>query len=125
MAKTTPKHFAIFKQECEKWIEIFGIKDYEFHFEHSNYPGEDSVGMCRRNCISRISRLILSDKWPEDSMIDLTDENVRLTAFEEVCHVFLYGLKSCARARFLTEEMIDESEHAIIKILQNVLYPKY
>ena len=122
--KTTKKHFDIFKAECEKWIDIFGLKDWEVIIEHRGVGG-GNIAECHRNSTSRVSRLLLCKEWPAGSMVALTDDNIKLSAFEEVCHVLLYSLSSCAYARHIMEHEIDESEHGIIKTLQNVLYPKY
>jgi len=122
--KTTKKHFEIFKAECEKWIDIFGLKDYEFHFEHKAV-GDRNIAECYRNSTSRTARLSLCKVWPERSMVALNDDNIKTSAFEEVCHVLLYSLSSCAYSRHIMEHEIDEAEHGIIKTLQNVLYPKY
>ena len=124
--KTTSKHFLIFKQEYEKWIEIYGLKDGEIVFAHSDEKvGEGNTAHCNRNYFNRIARLSLCETWPDDSMAELSDENVRLAAFEETCHPFLYILSACAYARFIMEDEIGAAEHAIIRTLQNVLYPKY
>jgi len=122
--KTTKKHFEIFKGECEKWIDILGLKDWEIHFEHRDV-GDGNIAECHRNSASRIARLSLCRVWPGKSMVALTDDNIRTSAFEEVCHVLLYGLSSCAYARHIMEHEIDEAEHAVIMRLLNVLYPKY
>ena len=37
--KTTKKDFAEFKKECCKWIEYFGISDYEIHYYHEDAEG--------------------------------------------------------------------------------------
>lgn len=124
MAKTTKAHFEIFKAECKKWIEIFGLKNYEFYFERKDV-GDGNIAECHRNSVSRTTRLSLCKEWPEKSMVSLTNENIKTSAFEEVCHVFLYGLSSCAYARHIMEHEIDEAEHGVIRVLQSVLYPKY
>ncbi|MBC8393391.1 MAG: hypothetical protein H8E17_12600 [Deltaproteobacteria bacterium] len=124
MKKTSKKHFEIFKAECLKWIDIFGLKGYEFHYEHKAV-GDGNVAECHRNSTSRTARLSLCKVWPERSMVPLNDDNIKTLAFEEVCHVFLYSLSSCAYARHIMDHEIGEAEHGIIKILQNILYPKY
>ncbi len=121
---TTKADFFLFKAECEKWIEILGLKDWEFHFEHGDIS-EGNVASCQRNCNSRIIKLSLCKEWPKKSMMELNKNNIRLSAFEEVCHTFMYELSSCALTRFVMEHEIEEAEHRIIRILQNTLYPKY
>lgn len=122
--KTTSEQFELFKAECQKWIDIFGLKDWEFYFKHKNH-GKGNVAYCCRNSDSRIAELALCEIWPDDPVISMTDENIRKAAFEEVCHIFLYRLSSNAYARFIMEHEINEAEHSIIRVLQNTLYPKY
>ena len=124
--KITSKHFELFKAECMKWIGIFGLKDYEIHFEHSDDAcGKGNIASCERNCNSRIARLVLCKTWPEGGMCKLSDAAILVSAFEEVCHIFLWSLSSCAHARFVMEHEINEAEHGLIRVLQSVLYPKY
>ena len=121
--KTTKKHFKIFKRECKKWIKFFSLTDYEIHFAHSDENvGDGNMANCYRSSNSRIARLSLCQTWGEDFICELNDENIRLSAFEEVCHVLLYGLSSCAYARFIMEHEINEAEHSLIRVLQNVIF---
>ena len=120
MAKTTAKHFEIFKTECLKWIYTFGLTDWEFHFKHADLEN-NNMAQCERNSNSHIAKLSLCKTWPTDTMINLTEENVRKAAFEEVCHVFLYRLSSNAYARFIMEHEINEAEHSIIRTLHRIL----
>jgi len=124
MPKTTKKHFDLFVSESRKWIDIFGLKAQEIHFKHEDV-GNGNIAMCRRDSVARVAKLSLCKTWPVRFIMDLSDENVKLAAFEEVCHIFLYELSSCAYSRFIMEHEIDESEHSIIRTLQSVLYPKY
>jgi len=124
MQKTTKKHFDSFVSESCKWIDIFGLKAYEVHFKHEDV-GDGNIAMCNRNSVSRIAKLSLCKTWPVKSMVDLSDDNIKVAAFEEVCHIFFYTLSSCAYSRHIMEHEIDEAEHSIIRTLQSVLYPKY
>ena len=126
MSKTTVKQFDLFRSECLKWIDIFGLKDYEIHFEHSDKAtGNGNVAYCIRDCNGRVARLSLCQTWNDNYIVRLSDESIKLAAFEEVCHIFLYSLSSCANARFVMEHEINEAEHGLIRVLQSVLYPKY
>ena len=118
--KTTVKQFEIFKVECLKWIEVFGLKDWEIHLEHAELE-DNNMALCTRNSNSHIAKLSLCKTWPTDTMINLTEGNIRNSAFEEVCHVFLYRLSSNAYARFIMEHEINEAEHSIIRTLQGIL----
>ncbi len=122
--KTTAKHFSIFKSECLKWVEIFGLKDYEVNFRHGGC-GKGNIALCERNCNSRTACLSLCKTWPENGVCKLSNDIICVAAFEEVCHILLWGLSSCAHARHIMEHEINEAEHGLIRVLQSVLYPKY
>ena len=107
-----------------RWIDIFGLRDWEIHIKHKDVETGNNA-YCFRNSDSRAAELSLCKTWPEGSMLELTDGAIRLAAFEEVCHVLLYGVVSCAYARFVMEHEISEAEHALVRVLQSVLFPRY
>jgi len=119
--KTTEAHFKLFKAECKRWIEKFGLTDWEIHFEHGGLD-EGDVARCTRNVNSRIAKLSLCEEWPEGAMDPLNNDTVAAAAFEETCHVLLYGLSSCAYARFIMEHEIEEAEHALIRRLEHAVW---
>ena len=121
MAKTTKAHFAIFKSECEKWIEIFGLKGWQLFFAHERLGGFLNAA----TSWSLAGRHATFYLFPEMEDLKATNENCRLLAFHEVCELFIGPLSTNAGARFIREHEIRESTHAIIATLQNVLYPKY
>ena len=121
MAKTTAKHFGIFRSECLKWIGIFGLTDWHIEVKHKAHR-VDALASIWSDTVNRLAYLYLEPDWGTD---DITEERLRLSAFHEVCEVLVTPLNICARSRFINESEIDEATHIIVRTLENVLYPKY
>ena len=123
MAKTTKKDFKLFKKECKKWIEIFGLKDWEFCFQHECVEFEGNQASCVSNVAGRLASITLFEDWGECGGI--SKHTIRLAAFHEVCETLLAPLNACAQSRYISAVEIEESGHAIIRRLENSLFPKY
>lgn len=85
------------------------------------YCGDGNIAYCRRKTDSHFAQLSLCKTWPKNSLITMNKKNIKLAAFEEVCHVLLCRISSNAYSRFIMEHEINEAEHAVIRVLQNVL----
>ena len=121
--KTTEKDFAIFEKECWKWVEHFGLKDWQFNLYH-----EDSkiLGPCRAwkdyNYEGRVCTLGLTIDWKND---DVTVYQVKKSAFHEVCHIMLatlHNLFSTVNRSEREAELWGSEEHAIIRRLENSIF---
>ena len=121
MAKTTQKHFEIFKAECERWIKTFGLFGWKFYFQHENVDGR------------QIAYCIFPDK-PEDRVftlgltVDLECEfsmiDFKKAAFHEVMEAFLYRISYLGECRYIQPEELPEERHNIIRTLENVVWKK-
>ena len=123
MTKTTKADFKLFKAECERWIGILGLCGYDFEYAHSPTTDEESFAEVTWEVLARSAYINLGDEWM--SHYEKTDEKIRECAFHEVLHVFIGKLSNLARARYVKEREIEEEEHAIIRTLESVLFPKY
>ena len=123
MAKTTKADFKLFKRECEKWIDIFGLHGYEFRYSHENSEESDTLADVVWETVHRSSHIVLYENWPD--CYEKDDYQIRLCAFHEVFHVFIGKLSNLAKARYIKEREVEEEEHAIIRTLERVLFPKY
>ena len=125
MTVTTKADFELFCKESERWIDIFGLKDWEVKFSHLKNSNGKDYSYFNSNCENRTVMLELCDKWPKRYSPEKTNNEIKLCAFHEVCHIFLETLASCARTRHILPHEIDEAGHGIIRTLERVLYPKY
>lgn len=115
--KTTAKNFDLFKSECHKWMDFFGLNGYGATFVHDN--SGDLAG-AQYDIIDRWVTFRLGKNWGETKP---TVFEIKSTAFHEVAHLFIGKLGVLARARFITDsEVIEESEH-IVRVLENKIFP--
>ncbi|HDY86925.1 MAG TPA: hypothetical protein ENH82_02280 [bacterium] len=123
MAKTTPKQYEIFQVEVKKWIEIFGLKDWQIHFQHKSTIS--SRAQVRFDSIGCIATFTLATSWNELDKTFLNDTAIKKAGFHEVCELLLGRLRKMTGQRYgLLEGDIDEEIHRIIRILENTIWEK-
>lgn len=113
---TTSKHFKLFKEECEKWLDFFGINGWEIHYFHKE--GNTCYASYKYNLHNRVVSMSLYTNWD----IKPTDYELRKTAFHEACEVFLLRIRYIAGARCINGSEIDEEIHSIIRTLENIVF---
>ena len=117
--KTTKKDFEVFKAECEKWIEYFGMNDWDFCFVHKapeNLP--NCRAACRADYCGKLVSLFLSHKWDDKP----EPNELEKCAFHEVCEVLLSQMQALATSRWVTEDEVEVARHTVIAILGNTLF---
>lgn len=120
MQQLTEDDFAIFKAEAEKWIALFGLKDWNVTFDFS--PLENSSAECLVNWHAKAG-LITLGQFPRG---EVTQDDVRRSAFHEVCELLLSDMEFTA----LNEEiphaerktMTEVARHAVIRRLENSVF---
>lgn len=122
--ETTKKHFEVFKQEGEKWIERFGLNDWRVEFFHGAGNGEvpprDARAFCAWKMEARCAGIHLAAMWPDE---ELTEKAIRRSAFHEVLHILLARIHCLAVMRFLDcSATIDEEVHTIIRRLESGIF---
>jgi hypothetical protein len=111
--------FDIFKSECLKWIEFFGLKGWDVYFDE-DAKCED--GNMAETCIGPLSarNVTFHFKGSDNPAFN----NPGRSAFHEVCEILLYRLHCLAESRFISVSEVDEAVHDIIRILENTVYEK-
>jgi len=110
--KTTKKDFEIFKKEAEKWLEYFGLKDWEWYWDHADIS--DSTARCQFNCTQKTLLFLLNTK--PDHKPDL-----KLSAFHEVCEALLAPLTDIAFETY-SSNTVTAASHCIIHRLENTIF---
>ena len=114
--KTTKKDFAEFKHECLKWIEYFGLIDWEVIIEHSSEV-EDTRGSCHWHETGRTATIVLERTWKH-----LPEKNeIKKVAFHEVCELMLARARNMS-AIYCSQSIIDEVMHEVIRRLENSVF---
>ena len=122
MAKTTKKDFEIFKKEVRKWKDILGLQDWEICCIHGGADG-DSRANYLTNIAGRICTIFLTDDW-DGCFEEKTERAIKQIAFHEVVELTLQDLRVYA-LYFINAEFVEEATHKIVRMLENVLFPKY
>ena len=120
MQQLTENDFALFKAEAQKWIDLFGLKDWDVTFDFSHL--ENSSAECFVNWHAKCA-LITLGQFPRG---EVTQDDVRRSAFHEVCELLLSDMEFTA----LNEEiphserklMTEVARHAVIRRLENSVF---
>lgn len=118
--KTTEKHFKLFKPECDYWIQAFGLIDWEIHYFHETDP-DRNLAWESHNVTNRIASMGLSAEWKRPKP---TKYMIRKVAFHEVCELLLARLDTEAKFRFATEDNVNETRHAVIRVLEKIVWER-
>lgn len=125
--KTSKEDFELFKAECKKWVEFFGLKCWQISYLHLNSCNEENfedIAWIEPNVETMSVIFFLNREWVDDKIFYCKEE-VKLLAFHEVCELLLTKLDDLAGMRFnVTEERVRSTTHEIIYTLENSVYEK-
>jgi hypothetical protein len=82
--------------------------------------GDDELAFCCGDAPNRCARIHLNTNWPKD--IEITKSTIRQTAFHEVCELRFCAYHTLASDRYGSEVALNMEKHAIIRMLENVLF---
>lgn len=117
MAKTTKKDFKIFRSECQKWIDRFGLIGYEARYYHDD---KKAGGGCS---------VYLPENWLElrlnidvDNSKDCSfEEQIKIIAKHECIHALVGRLAVNGASRWLNKEEYNESEEELVRKLEKLI----
>lgn len=118
--KTTPEHYKLFKSECRKWQPILGLQSWELFLMHDEID-EGSRAEIVADQIGRMATITLGIEWHNDA---ITDTLIKKTAFHEMMELLLAQLGLYGYTYF-ESSLIEGELHKIIRVMENVLFPKY
>lgn len=115
-------YFEIFKDEARKWINLFGLKDWEIIFRFEETEDFDRA-ICGINWAGKICNLTLA-RWHSE---ERTEDEIRKYAFHEVCELLLTEMERIALDEEIpyTERkgLTEAARHGVIRRLENSLFP--
>ena len=82
-----------------------------------------NLAWSNHNFTAKSSYLILSKEWR--NTIPVSNREVKISAFHEVCEIMLFPLRYLRECRFLTETEIDPEVHRLIRTFENVIFDKF
>nr|DAE79003.1 MAG TPA: hypothetical protein [Caudoviricetes sp.] len=116
------RHFDIFKDEARKWINLFGLKDWEIFFRFEEMEDFDRA-LCRTNWAGKVCNLALA-RWHSE---ERTEGDIRKYAFHEVCELLLTEMERIALDEEIpyTERkgLAEAARHGVIRRLENSVFP--
>lgn len=119
----TDEDFSKFKNEAERWLEIFGMTDYKVEFQFQEL--EECYAQTLGTPTGRRYLITLNSVWKDELRDpDYKDEILMDGAYHESCEAFLYRIRQMALGRDSTADEIDSEIHALIHKLQKA-FPKY
>ena len=120
MSKTTVKDFKLFKEECQKWIDLFQLNDWEIHFIHEKM--EEYIGYCLADVENRQASIILGVNWDNTN---INKKSLDKTAFHEVIELFLAPYFHLAKTRAYSINQHTAISHQIIRTLEHVVFENF
>ncbi|PPG91553.1 hypothetical protein C5C39_06890 [Rathayibacter sp. AY1F3] len=120
MLRTTEADLTLFSKYVFEWQSKLALNDWRIYIRHLN--DSDRYASCAWSIGDRIATISLSKRW--DDIRDLNSRELHLAALHEVLHLLLAETMYYAESRYATEGGLDQSEHAVIKRLENVLIPE-
>lgn len=112
--------FELFKSECMRWVNYFGLHDYRVAFANE-VTSDTTFAQCST---SLPDRTVVFRLAPSEGMNELNKANrdIKRDAFHEVVHLMLAFLLYLAECRFLEGNEIRAEEEKVVRILENTVY---
>jgi len=118
--KTTKADFEYFKKCCQKWIDFWGL--YQFNFEYFHEDRDETVP-ARASYESYHSSQGINIYLSTDWEVSITKEKIDLCAFHEITELLLVPLRAKAFYSFAHQE-IEHDTHEIIRRLENCVFKR-
>jgi hypothetical protein len=115
--RVTKKDFEFFKEECGRFINVLGLKEWSIHYTHESL--DDAYARTMMDSNNMVTTMILGTYW--DDMRPKTDHEISKLAFHEVCHLLMNPLATEAMERYTTDHALQSLEHTIIRRLENLV----
>lgn len=115
---TSKSHFKLFKKEVQRWVKRLGLTGWHLEYTHDQDLFDSSPALVQISVVDRIATFHLNEEWE----IPVTEALVKKAAFHEVCELLLARFDFLATSRFCMKEEVDEERHAVIRILENMMF---
>lgn len=116
--RTTKADFALFCKECQRWIDKFGLKQWDVIFDHEP-DNEDFCGSCVADHNAHFAYITLgylSDDDPRPKT-----ELIKTTALHEVLELLIQEYRRLMLDREYTSGEEERLRHCLIQTLINVI----
>lgn len=115
--KLNKKHFDLFKKECKKYIEKFGLCSWEINYKFK--PIEGAYGNCASKYSGRAATITLSSNFYENGKN--VNKEIKRIALHECLELLISPLEAHAQARVWDADDFDKEIHIVIRTLEKLL----
>ena len=112
--KTTKKEFEVFEKACRKYIEFWGLYNWDIYIDKQKLDGTIAETWFKTS--TNTATIWLNEN--QDSIYDMKE-----TACHEVCHIVIADLEYCGRSRFQDEDAFYKCSETLTKLISNKIYP--
>lgn len=118
----TEDHYNFFCQEVDRFVELFKLYNWEVSTiqEYLEDGGRAEIGLDFNGCIAGIR---LNTEW---EYCCPNEDELTKVAFHEVLHLLFadyHAVSICNLKSKIRRELVVREEHAIIRILENTVFP--
>lgn len=117
--KPTKPYFKIFKEECQKWIDLLELNNWKVYYSNMGYSN-DSMAMCKSDCSNYVATIFLNESW-DDDIRPLNETEVRISAQHEVVHLLLERLSGTGHDREAKHSDITEAEEELDRKITHLI----
>ena len=115
--KTSKKDYKLFKTYCKKWIDFWGLYEWETNYVH--YANEDARASIWWEMTGMIATIGLGKVWADPEPYELSK-----VAFHEVCEIMLCPVTQLALDEY-AKRKVDNRIHTIIRRLENIIFESF
>lgn len=110
--------FKLFKDECIKWLNAFGLTDWSVTFSCEGNTITGPLASVQYTPDGLSAHITISKYWEDQPM---TKIQIQRCALHEVCHILTARMELLAQERFISErEIMEESEKIARKIEHSI-----
>ena len=115
--KTTETDFEMFKKSVIFWMSYFKLGSWEVGFEHSDAHPDNRATCCAELGARHVTFVLTKSKWS----YKVTEHELKLLGFHEVCELLLMRLQTYASERHPVGDLND-IVHEVVHTLENSVF---
>lgn len=116
--RTTKLHFEIFKEECQKWIDVLELNHWDVYY--SLGTDEKRTAQIARDSNACNATIYFTKTW-DNTILPLNEREIRRAAKHEVIHLLIAELIGVAARRFINRDEFERIEEKLVKKLQKAI----
>ena len=117
---TTKQHFKWFKQAVDKYVNYFGLCNYEYSVVHKEVVEGSRAGILIWDT-AQGAMFGLAQSYSDCDKP--TKEKMQFFAFHEVIELLLFQLGRIAMNRNFDADELERETHNVIRTLENTIFP--